>query len=156
MNIEVLDFTLCSATVKVDGVEVESHTNPSSCRTVFIFDTFVIKFDAGSQNEEELSFYNDHLESQDAKFFPKLLASGYFQQVGVNRPYSFIVQERVIASKRQAKRKDFQRFLQLKRKYWLHDILFAYKRDGEGNQRFFNCMMTKAGIKIYDIGMHGM
>lgn len=149
--LEVVSKEYKKARVKKDGVILTSDSDKSSCREVFLFDDFVIKFEAlGShyQNKRELYFYQEILEPEDEHFFPKLLAHGIFDN------YSFIIQERVentetptIKHKKQLK--------YLTKKYELDDLIFYLPGEGFFTKGYVaNIALTKEGLKIYDIGIH--
>jgi hypothetical protein len=130
--------------------ELISEKQSHSSRLVFLFDDFVIKFEHLGQTEKEIFFYENVLEPVDAKFFPKLLATGYHD----NR--LFLVQERVFPiSGKLASRKQFNQFNYLCNKYSLDDLVLRPKHLQELNLfklEHFNCCLTREGLKIFDIG----
>lgn len=152
--LEILDLSfgdwkqVTAVTVKVGEQKMSSSNRSQSSRQVFTFDNFVIKFDTGYQNGREIKFYEEYLDAADAKYFPKLLGQGTYGD------YSFLIQERVKPLDNQyAKRRDFQIFKRLTKKYQLSDLSFGEPVwNAPKKQHFFNCYMTREGIKIYDIG----
>lgn len=148
---EIINRNWKMAQVKRGDTVLTSTKDSSSCRRVFVFDDFVVKFEPlgnSYQNKRELYFYQELLEPEDEEFFPKLLAHGVFDGD------SFIIQERVDHT--EIPTKEHEELLKyLTKKYLLDDLVFYLP-----NKDFFpkgyvaNLAITKDGLKIYDIGIH--
>src|SRR6185369_3716892 len=88
----VIEYTTDQVKVQInDEIFSSSDIDKSGAgRKVYLFDTFVVKIQhCGLQNQREIQFYITDMDAEDAKYFPKLLACGTFDNV------SYVIQERV-------------------------------------------------------------
>jgi hypothetical protein len=152
--VNILDYTRAEV-IKGDE-RVVSYDKTSSCRTVYLFDEFVVKLDNGAeQNATEIDFYENALEPEDAEYFPKLLAHGQ-----INRGDwidSFIIQERIeIDEFKQATPAQISLCEYLRDKYKLGDLCLAGMVNSTfGTRAYTNHNVTPVGkdsILIWDIG----
>jgi hypothetical protein len=149
MEITIIDKTEFTLTVNVNGENLTSRICRSSSRDVFIFDTFVVKFDTerscGEQNFHERSFYELYLSKDDKQFFPELYAYGTYNNV------SYLVQEKVTPVNKSDFYPEFDNTLlnNVIKKYSLRDVGYEYNYCR-------NFVVTADGFKIYDIGYSEM
>lgn len=150
MNLDIISFDKDSIRIKVNGEVRTDGQKSHSSRQVFLFDTFVVKFDdCGDQNEAEIGFYENVLKPEDDHYFPRLLGHGTCKN---ERGFdvSFVVQERVFNSKKVADAARLQELRDLKDKYKLYDISLS-QSDSDNH---WNALITEDDrLIVYDIGM---
>lgn len=148
---QVIEHDGSEVLVETPKGRMSSSTDSSSSRTVYLFDDFVIKFERRGQNAKELFFYQNVLEEKDAKFFPKLLGSGYYEGE------LFLIQERAKPiDKKWASRKQARQYQYLTAKYRLSDLTLIERKKTPYGRKYcdhFNLYITGTGLKIYDIGI---
>jgi len=141
----VIEYTTDQVKVQInDEIFSSSDIDKSGAgRKVYLFDTFVVKIQhCGLQNQREIQFYITDMDAEDAKYFPKLLACGTFDNV------SYVIQERVFDTEPYTK-KAKQDLDYLEKKYGLDDVYITNKIGKNENVAF-----TKDGVKFYDMGYY--
>lgn len=147
---EVLTRGYNEVQLSANGEVIRSNHSDTSSRQVFIFDTFVVKFDGSNkwQNKREIHFYENVLEEEDAQFFPKLLGHG------THNGETFLIQERVEHTEIPTE-EDEDQFRYLETKYGIDDVGCRAASNTPWNKEGYvcNCAITKDGLKIFDIGI---
>lgn len=150
MEISIREFTGGKVEVEVLGQKLSSKQKSSGVgRTTFLFEDFVVKFSRGSnQNQNEINFYEKHLQPTDAHYFPKLLGYGTFNDG--TRELSFIIQERVYDTVLFEEETHGVDLKHIEKKYGFEDYYYSTRSIGQNE----NIAVTKDGLKVYDMGFY--
>jgi len=156
MEIKVIDRDRTSLTVELNGTYVKSGGSSHSSRKVFLFPNFVVKLDCGAdQNRGEANFY-ENIETEDLKYFPKLLGYGY---TDASETDTYLIQERIeVDSFKKATPQQIELLTHLKEKYGLDDMFLCGQASYYDSSRMqvenHNCVpVGDDSVMIWDMGL---